>query len=74
MTFARRKISWQPLIAQGPKHLSRGDYLANVALGVVGDMNERAADGRGQLFAADEARSVEIGCCQNTNALAGISE
>ena len=74
MTFARRKISWQPLTALGPKHLRGRDYLANVALGVVGDMNERAADGCGQLFAADEARRFEIGCCQNTNALAGISE
>src|SRR5579863_10592328 len=48
-------------VAQRFDHLGRGYHLADVALGVVSDVNERAADAGGQLLAADEARGVEIG-------------
>ncbi len=59
------------LSAKRPEHFSRGDHLAHVALRVVCHMNERAADGRWQLFSADGARRVEVGCRQHANAIGG---
>lgn len=41
-----------------------GDGLADVALGVVGDVNEEAAEGGQQGFLADGARLFEIGVGQ----------
>ena len=45
-----------------------------MALRVVGHVDHRAADRRGQLLAAHEARRVEIGRRQHANALGGVGE
>ncbi len=55
-------------------HLGRSDYLADVALRVIGYVDERAADGRGQLLAADCARRVQIGCGQHMDSIGCIAE
>ena len=51
-----------------------GDYLAGVALGVVGYVDERAADGGGQLLAAYAAEGVEVGGGEDADAGGGVAE
>jgi hypothetical protein len=45
-----------------------------MALRVAGHMNERATNGRGQLLAANDTRSVEVGRGENANAARGVAE
>ena len=52
----------------------RGDDLAGVAQRVIGHMNHRSADGRGQLLASDEARSIEVGRGQHADSVGGVAE
>ena len=49
------------LAAFGEEDFCGGDRLADVALGVVGAVDEQAADGGGQSFAADTAGLIEVG-------------
>lgn len=46
-----------------------GHDLPGVSLGVVGEMDEQASDGGGELFFADGTRSFEIGCGEGADAL-----
>jgi hypothetical protein len=54
--------------------LGRRDDLADVALGVVGAMDEQAADGRGKGFAANTAGLGEVGCREGADAARGLVE
>lgn len=45
-----------------------GDGLAGVALGVVGAVDEQAADGGGQSFTADTAGLIEVGTDEGLDA------
>lgn len=62
------------LAAQGFDDFGGGNDLADVALGVVGYVNERAADGGGKQFAADAAKGVEVGCGENADAVRCVAE
>ena len=44
----------------GEKNFRGGDRLADVALGVVGDVNEQAAERRWQRLFADRSRLLEV--------------
>jgi len=60
------------LSAPGDEHFGGGDELTDVALGVVGDVDERAAEGNGQLLAADVAGRVEVGGGEGGDARGGV--
>ena len=62
------------LVPQGLEDFGGGDDLADVALGVVGDMDQRAADGGGQLLAAHAAKDVEVGAGEGANAGGGVGK
>ena len=59
---------------QSLQYLGGCDDLPYVPLRMVGDMNQRAADGGGQLLAAHTAKDIEIRCRQYSNAPGGIAE
>ena len=48
--------------------------MASVALGVVGDVDDEAADGGGEFLATDVAREFEIGGCEISDAGGGVVE
>ncbi len=60
--------------AQCEEELGGGDDLAGVALGVVGDVDEEAADGGGELLAADRTREFEVGGGQIADTGCGVVE
>lgn len=62
------------LLAEGEEEFGGGDDLAGVALGVVGDMDEEAAYGGGELLTADGAGEFEVGAGQIANAGGGVIE
>src|SRR5208282_6079693 len=62
------------LLAQCLYRLRGGHDLAGVAQGVIGHVDHCAADGRGQLLAADKAPCVEVGRGKNANAAGGVAE
>ena len=49
-----------------------GDGLAGVALGVVGAVDQEAADTGGQRFSPHSARLFEVGSLEGANAAQGI--
>lgn len=53
----------------GEQNLGRRDRLADVALGVVRDVNQQAAESRRQRLFANESRLLEIGFRKCANAL-----
>lgn len=65
---------WRGRAAQSFEHLGRGDHLANVALRVIGDMDQRASGGGGQLLAADAAASLEVGFSESADSFGGVAE
>ena len=62
------------LVPQGLEDFGGGDNLADVALGVVGDMDQRPADGGGQLLATDAAKDVEVGAGESANAVGRVGK
>lgn len=62
------------LLSQRFDQFGRRHNLTHMALGVVGNMDERATDGCGQLLAAYEARHVEVGGGQRADAIGGVLE
>ena len=70
--FAGACLRGALLLPQGFEHLGGGDDLADMALGMIGDVDERSADAGGKLFAADAAESVEIGGGEGTDAFGGV--
>ena len=56
----------------GEKNFRSGDRLADVALGVVGDVNEEAAERGWQRLLADRSGLLEIRICQCAHALRSV--
>jgi hypothetical protein len=61
-------------VSFGEKNLRCRNRLADVALRVVGNVNEKAAEGSWQGFLADRSRLLEIGFCQRSDASRGHRE
>lgn len=59
---------------KGKEEFGGSDGLTCVALSVVGDVDEEAADGGGELLAADGARRFQIGASEIANADGGVVE
>src|SRR5579872_3930952 len=53
----------------GEKNFRGGDRLADVALGVVGDVNKKAPERGRQCFLADRAWLLKVRFCQSADAL-----
>lgn len=62
------------LFAEGGEEFGGGDDLAGVALCVVGDVDEEASDGGGELAAANGAREFEAGGGEAADSGAGVFE
>jgi hypothetical protein len=59
--YIRAQLGRNCLGALGHDDLTGGYGLTDVALGVVGDVDEKSADGGGQVFFTDGSRLLQIG-------------
>ena len=62
------------LAPQSFEDFGGGDDLAHMALGMVGDVDQRSPDGGGQLLAANAAKDVEVGSGEGTDTVGGIGK
>ena len=59
------------MVAEGEEKFGRGDDLAGVTLGVVGDVDEEAAHGCGKFMTTDGAGEFKVNECQITDSRGG---
>ena len=72
--FKARRRKTASNYSQCLEHFGCCNHLPSMALGVVGYVNERAANRGWQLFAAHATRGVEIGCRENAHSVRCIGK